>query len=83
MVDMPQVCLPFATDAKGQTFSEHGQGNSQVLLRPGAEEDEGHKTRYGAHTGSWTTRRICRKFRSEGGQNFQEMRDTKQVCRRV
>ena len=27
--------------------------------------------------------RFCRKLRSEGGQSFQEMRDTKQVCRRV
>jgi hypothetical protein len=54
---MPQVCFPLATDAKGQTFYEHVQGNSQVLLRPGAEEDEAHKTRHGAHTGSWTKRR--------------------------
>ena len=61
---MPQVCLPFATDAKGQTFYEHVQGNAQVLLRPGAEEDEAHKTRHGAHTGSCIERRrICALLR--------------------
>jgi hypothetical protein len=54
---MPQVYLLFATDAWEQTFYEHVQGNSQVLLRPGAEEDEAHKTRHGAHTGSYPQRR--------------------------
>jgi hypothetical protein len=56
-VDMPQVCLPFATDAKGQTLHEHVQANPQFLLGLGSEEDETQKTRHGAHTGSWTERR--------------------------
>jgi hypothetical protein len=33
--DLPQVCLPFAIDAKGQTLSEHVQANPQFLLRLG------------------------------------------------
>jgi len=32
IVDMPQVFLPFATDAKGQTLYEHVQTNPQFLL---------------------------------------------------
>jgi hypothetical protein len=39
IVDMPQVFLPFATDAKGQTLYEHVQANPQFLLGPGPEED--------------------------------------------
>jgi hypothetical protein len=38
IVDMPQVFLPFATDAKGQTLYEHVQANSQFLLRLGQDE---------------------------------------------
>ena len=35
IVDMPQVFLPFATDAKGQTLYEHVQANPKFLLGDG------------------------------------------------
>src|SRR5262249_42104715 len=61
--NMPQVCFPFATDAKGQTLYEYVQAHPQFLLGPGPG-DETQKTRYEAHTGSWTERRsICALLR--------------------
>ena len=38
MVDMPQVLLPCATDAKGQTLYDKMLGG-RLLLGPGLEED--------------------------------------------
>ncbi len=38
IVDMPQIFLPFATDAKGQTLYEK-MLNGKLLLGPGGEED--------------------------------------------
>jgi len=35
---MPQVGLPFATDAKGQTLYEHVQAHPQFLRGSGPEE---------------------------------------------
>jgi len=49
---MPQVCLPFATDAKGQTLYEK-MGEGKLVLGPGLEAST-QKTRHGAHTGSQT-----------------------------
>jgi len=36
-VDMPQVCLPFTTDAKGQTLYDK-MLNGELLLGPRPEE---------------------------------------------
>jgi len=38
IVEMPQVFLPFATDAKGQTLSEK-MLNGKLLLGPGSQEE--------------------------------------------
>jgi len=38
IVDMPQVFLPFATDAKGQTLCEK-MVEGKFLLGPGSEKD--------------------------------------------
>ena len=35
VVDMPQVCFPFATDGKGKTLYEPVQANPQFLLGQG------------------------------------------------
>ena len=56
-MDVPQVYLLLATDAKGQTLYEQVQAHSQFLLGLGPREHERHETRHGAHTGSWTKRR--------------------------
>ena len=34
-MDMPQVYLPFATEARGQTLYEHVQANQAVFVRAG------------------------------------------------
>jgi hypothetical protein len=38
IVEMPQVFLPFATDAKGQTLYEK-MLNGKLLLGPGSQEE--------------------------------------------
>ena len=38
IVEMPQVFLPFATDAKGQTLYDK-MLNGKLLLGPGPEEE--------------------------------------------
>jgi len=38
MIEMPQVFLPFATDAKGQTLYDK-MLNGKFLLGPGPEEE--------------------------------------------
>src|SRR6516162_10987232 len=44
-VDMPQVFLPCATDATGQTRYEHMQAKPQFFLGLGPEESSMRKTR--------------------------------------
>jgi hypothetical protein len=49
ILEMPQVFLPFATDAKGQTLYEHAQANPRWLLGDGKEgrspNSSGHRIR--------------------------------------
>jgi len=55
-VDMPQVCFPFATDAKGQTLYEK-MLEGKFLLGSGSEETSTQKTRRVRDTGSLLT--VC------------------------
>ncbi len=87
IVEMPQVCFPFATDAKGQTLYEK-MLEGKFLLGSGSEETSTQKTRRVASPGLVRKVAIQHVSLSQGSparkveQNFPcEDADTRKVFR--
>src|SRR5437879_2373537 len=85
---MPQVDLPFVSDAKGQTLYEK-RSDGKFLLWLGAEEPETLETQHGWHTGSLRQllyHAVCPPLHEapttgKGGTGLPVRKDTATVCR--